>query len=504
MRSFFSFCLFLLIVLSGRAEAYRATANDSLALEGVWLQLDKTGSPTLYGKMFLPESRLYGFCMSRDFKSMSTWMMADYKVQNDSVYHEHVFFHSSINYQRDITMHYRMLNDSTLATDYTDVYPNGQKVTVAELWRKVNTPMDVWTEDTWHSAYQEAQENFGRLPNNGQSLEEKGTELYGLAEEFIQKKQIGRANETLLIRAEMDTTNLDWQLDVLNFYLSINAAPAMAEKISNRAIRLSQSLATSHTDSIMFKAYVNQAFLFHQRGNNGLEETIQSARKAIDIEKASNRPARKVVGLLYFLMASSYMGLNDFESTANYARQCIDVFEKSLDVSNAQKAEGYYLLAIALWQSGQYRKANEELIAATQLLVGENGQQQTKLSLVNLLRYQNYRDLLEKSPHDKNALKEFQAFMADKMVCAEIADRNNEWGLLGSYYVLEADDWDMEHLVSMNGDDAKRTKHYLLQKDGVNYRVNLKEGQKLNANMHVVTVDGKWKKQILRQWKKSK
>ena len=56
----------------------------------------------------------------------------------------------------------------------------------------------------------------------------------------------------------------------------------------------------------------------------------------------------------------------------------------------------------------------------------------------------------------------------------------------------------------MNRDDAKRTKHYLLQKDGVNYRVNLEEGQKLNANMHVVTVDGKWKEQILRQWKKLK
>ena len=84
------------------------------------------------------------------------------------------------------------------------------------------------------------------------------------------------------------------------------------------------------------------------------------------------------------------------------------------------------------------------------------------------------------------------------------ACRNNEWSLLGSYYILETDDWDMEHLVSMNGDDVKKTKHYLLQKDGVNYRVNLKEGQKLNANMHVVTVDGKWKEQILRQWKKLK
>lgn len=478
------------------------TQTKPTAIEGNWLQLGQNGMPTLYGKTFLPNGRLYGFCLSKDMSNVSTWILADYKVLSDSVYQEHVFFHTTIAYQRDITMTYYLENDSMLVTTYTDVYPNGQIVPVTERWKKFDAPTDYWTDDIWASAYQQALVDFGRAPREGQSVAEKGKVLYDSFQGYLNNRQLDRANETLLIRAELDTTNVEWQNEVLNFYLGINATPAIFEKISNRYIRLCKSVAESPTDTLLFYAYMKQGLLYLKRGANNLTEARHSLQNAIDIENASKRPTRKDAGMAFFFMAGTYINSGDFESAYNYANQSTSILDMAPDAGNVQKGEAHYLSAMALSGLKQYEKSNEEIEIAAPLFVDDKGQPLPKLSEINMLKFINFNKLIKQNSKDKHISKAFQYFMEDKMLCVEISDLNNKWELRGEYYVLECDAWDMDHLSTPY--DMQEIRHFLLQKDGKNYDINLEKEEKMGATPRVVSLDIQWKQQILKQWRNYK
>lgn len=491
---------FLLLVLMLIPLTMRVQAKPT-PLEGMWLQVGQDDVPTLYGKVFLPDGRLYGFCFSKDFKNTATWIMADYKVVDDSVYQEHVFFHSDINYQRDISFNYFKENDSILITSYTNYYPNGQKMLITERWKKVKDSLDKWTNDAWKSEYQKALTDFGRVPREGQSIADKGKELCDTYQRYYDRQQMDQANEALLIRAELDTMNLEWQNDVLAFYQNINVTPSIAEKISNRAIRLSKSVAKSPTDTTIVNAYFLQGMIFMKRGPNGFADAKRSLQKVIGLEKASNRPAKKSTGLVYYTMAM--LNGENPEAMYEYASQCATILDAAPDADNQQKGEGHYLVALALKGLKEFEKSNKELELVIPLFLNDKGEPLPKLAEIHLIMFLNFMDLLKQGTLSKNTYKDFLKFMEDKMLCLEITDPLNKWQLKGDYYIMEVNNWDMDHLTTaMKGKESAR--HIKLQKDGKFYSIDLEENQEIDANLRMVTSDHEWKQQLLKQWRKNK
>ena len=458
----------------------------------------------LCGKIFLPDGKMYGYCMDRSFTNMSTWLMGDYRSLSDSTYQEHVFFHSTISYQRDITMSYRLVNDSLLETTYTDLWSNGQKVPMTEQWVRTHLNIAEGLGDSiisnWSQLHEEALTNFKRKPDAGKTLEQTGEELGERYQQLVQNRQLDRAYETVLVRAEMDTTNLQWQQDVLDFYSLTNSAPSMAEKITNRAIRLTTQQAPTPTDTAVVAAYRTQAAIYSKRGDNGTIETRKSISKAIEIEEASNRLPSKTAGVNYLLRAMTYMPDKDFERMYADASRAVDIFERAADTDNEQRGNGYFIKAIALAELQRNSEAIGCLNQAVPMFTDPMGQPMEKLQReIYPMMVQLYGKMLNTDANTKKVASELGSFMEDKILCADMQASQNEWGLNGTYYVMEVDDWTIEDQNRVP--NIEKPKHFLLQKDGIHTAVYLKEGQKLGGAMRVAATGKKWKKQLIRNWK---
>lgn len=475
---------------------------------GTWMMDGGLSSKTsIYGKWYMPTGKLYGYCLNVVSDNMSTWLLGDYDVEGDSVIHEHLFFHTTIAYQRDISFNYRMETDSTMTTTYTDILPNGERRMVSEQWSKMPTVLTDWLKDSIEELYQQECEKapieFGRKPSGNKTVEEMGRELFDNYQRQMKSGQLDRAYETILIRAEMDTTNMRWQADVLDFYTQTNTAPSMAEKITNRYIRLAEQQAASPTDTSVVDAYVQQAIVYSKRGNNGLEETRKSVDKAIALEELSNRPPRKNTGMSYYLKALTYMSDGKWDEMYDYAKKAYGTIVKAPGTSLMDRGEALFFMSIPLLQQKKYADAIGCLKQSVPLFVDSVGKQIPKVEAqIYPLMFLTYGLWHKNSQEAKKLEKEYLEFMSDKLFCVDMTGVPNEWGLKGKYYVMERDNWNMDSSYAFSNED--QSYRLVLQKDGNHVTITLPKGQSLNGAMCMAVVDKKWRNQVLKNWKSYK
>ena len=224
--------LFVLIV-SGLLSL-TAMAQQS-ALVGTWQQLDNNGNPTTNVKIFMPDGKLLGQCFNDDFTVSSVWFMSNYKVVNDSSFVDHEFYHSNILYQRDYFFTFHKESDNVLVTSYIDNRNSALGSPVMERWKKMDSTMPTFTDAEWEALHQKSLVEFDRLPKEGQTVEQYADVLYKDFERYKSQNNQVRANEALLMRAELDTMNLKWQNDVILYY---NMQLAVSGWPSNRPRRL--------------------------------------------------------------------------------------------------------------------------------------------------------------------------------------------------------------------------------------------------------------------------
>ena len=194
------------------------------------------------------------------------------------------------------------------------------------------------------------------------------------------------------------------------------------------------------------------------------------------------------------------MPAGEFDVIQDYALKSIDIMEKASDVSEQQKGEAYFLLAMSQMQTGHLQEAIDILTNKVQKqFVDEQGQPMPRVyGDVWPLIVENYEDLLLKNPKDKKVLKAYREFLADKMICAKFEATNRELNVWGEHYVMERDSWTVENPIVV----ASHAKHYLLLKDGEFTDVNFKsEDDRLGATFLVVPCDAAKKQELIRQWK---
>ena len=174
-------------------------------------------------------------------------------------------------------------------------------------------------------------------------------------------------------------------------------------------------------------------------------------------------------------------------------------------MSAKQLGDAYFMKGMILSGKEQNREAIDVMLQkAVPLFVEEQGKPMPKIEMeIHPVVFSLYGRMLEKAPKDKKLIKEFQRFMADKVMCGLVINNTgkaHEAGLEGEYYVMEADDWNVESLAAFE----RGCKHFVLQKDGKHTEIDLEEDQELGAQMLVKTVDPSYKQQIVKLWKNYK
>lgn len=116
--------------------------------------------------------------------------------------------------------------------------------------------------------------------------------------------------------------------------------------------------------------------------------------------------------------------------------------------------------------------------------------------------FQLYVKMLNTDVKNKKLAAELSDFMKDKILCTDIQNNQNEWGLSGTYYVMEIDEWNVDSPEILP--NLTMPKHFLLQKEGIHTSVDLREGQRLESSIRITVTDKKWKKLLIQNWKKYK
>ena len=471
---------------------------QSPKLEGAWVKLTPDMTYTSYGKVFLPDGKFYGVSFSKDMKNYSTWIMGSYKMLNDSTYLERDDFNSSITYQHDIIHVFKWESDSIFVSRYSERKSNGVLIPDTEIWKRIDFPIQDVVAN-WDSLYQQALVSFGRVPREGQTVAQFADELYKDSERFKKANNMERANEALLIRAELDTTNLEWQRDVLLFYVN-KALPASADKYANRILWLAEQQAPSPTDTLVVEAYRLRGYLYQSA--IGLDRTyaeqVQRAfKKSLELQKASGRPLSVSDGMSLKSLAYVELALKDNDASLNSINQAIDLLENTSGVLDEQKGDTYVLKAFILSKSNRYQESNDVLFNKALPLFPDTPDQPSpkRINEIYPQVFSNYISLMCAQPKDKRVVKDYEKFMADKVVMASLYGMN-KYQLQGEYYVMESDNWTMEKPTCF--EDAR---HLVLQKDGSHVVADYEEGEKPFIAMLVKTVAPSEKQRIIKLWK---
>ncbi len=474
-----------------------ATAQQS-DLVGSWQLLDANGNPRTYVKVFMPDGKLLGQSFNDDFTVSSVWFMSNYKVLNDSSYADHAFYHSNILYERDYYVTFHKESDSLLVSTYIDYRMNNLGAIMTERWKKMNRELPVYTDAEWKALQQKSMAEFDRLPQEGQTVEQYAQKLYDKAQDYQKSNKLDRACEALLMRAELDTTNLAWQKDAAQFFLYRHMAPAAAEKIVNRIIRLAEAQAPTPTDTSVVRAYRNLAYMYSYRGNNALPQVRSTINKVIDMETKAGHQPSEGYGLDYYVLAETYLPEGNFKVMGDCIEKCINILEKVPNVFKAQMGEAYMLKGISLIRTDRIHEGIEVLLnQAVPNFLAEDSPVKEKVPLmVYPLVFNAYGDLIEKNPKDKNLLKEYQQFMADKLLVAVFNSTDKKRNLFGEYYVVENGSWNVENPVP-SFDNLR----FVLQKGDEHMEVVKDSEDEQVGIMRIDIVDAAKKQEVINKWK---
>ena len=471
-----------------------ATAQQSVLI-GSWQQLDSNGFPTTNVKVFMPDGKLLGQCFNEDFTVSSVWFMSNYKVLNDTSFVDHEFYHSNISYQHDYFFTFYKENDSVLVTKYIDHRNDGVGAIMQERWKKMNSPLPVFTDAEWEALHQKSLAEFDRLPKEGQTVEQYADELLNKA---LGTNRLDRIIESLVIRAELDTTNLRWQQDALMGFTQNHISPSIAEKIVDRAIRLAEATAPTPSDTTVTDMYRLKALLFAYRDPTVLGTGIKIQEKLVELEDQRGVPTG-VYGYDCSNLALIYNSLGDYEKGYECAAKAVNIYEQLPDVPNLQKGTAYFYQVKALANTKRLREAIDlALDKVVPLFTNEQGEVNDILTTeVYPVVYGCYHLLNEADPKDKKLIKEAEQFMSDKLLYCVFKSTDKDLNLFGEYLVLERGEWNVEDPVL----NVSSTKHILLKKGDEYISLDLKDDQEFNAPPIIRPVDAATKENIIKQWK---
>ena len=224
------------------------------------------------------------------------------------------------------------------------------------------------------------------------------------------------------MRAELDTTNVDWQLEAgwfINYYLA-DYEEAMA----------------------LYKRALDSAI--EQFGENNSE-----------------------VATSYNNIGGVYDSQGNYAKALEYCNKALEIFLSVFGENHPNVFTSYCNIGITYYMQGLYSEAKTNLLKAVEIgktfLNVDDVNMQTLLSLL-------YRSQIRSSSPETD---EYSSFMSDKAFTAKVVSDEtpaSRYGMSGEYYLLEFADWNFESLTDLfdKNDELKdKPKDIVVMKDGV-------------------------------------
>lgn len=318
--------LFILLLVGMNMSVLAQERLNENPLVGMWDYTGNDGSLSSSGKIFLPDGHMYGYRFNQDRKELGTWIMADYEMVNDSTYIEKCLLHSTITFQTDIEMTFHLSEDGqTLTTVFTYIYPNNQHVQTQETWQRNILNEQKYMErvaQNWDALYVQGRKDFGLYPSEEETLEERGEKYYSLYQNAIKNNNLDAAYQLILIRAELDPKNMQWQQDAVNFFMRTRSAPTPARKYAKRYRNLVQERAANVRDTTLQKSIL-MLFLL----TNNPVEKYKVLEEHLQKEEACNEPPTIYTLILYAQACGFSFQEKRYEATYDYALKAIKVHD---------------------------------------------------------------------------------------------------------------------------------------------------------------------------------
>lgn len=463
---------------------------------GMWQILNTDGTPGKYGKIFMPDGKLYGYRLEGNDSTMKTWIMGRYRVTSHNKYSENIEYHIDMQYMGQLDFNYSIDSKrELLTTDYTFYGFDGKPIpSVFEKWGRRALADDLLKDinENWDKLLSEAREaSYYSIPND--TLRNSMADL--LFKNVMESKEKGPAQASMLmLRAEMDTTNIDWLKDVVEYISFLNMAPSIGEKYTRRLIELSKTKATMSTDTSIVKALGYHGLLFLNQGRT--DESKKIIRQAISLEEKSGRPANMRRGLLYMYLCGASM--NEGNASMAYQNACnaTEIFEKSTDTPSCQKAIAYEAKAVAKFLQGDATTCLQHLEESIPLFVGEEGKAELEGSVFPMA-FGCYGLLCKENPKDKNVRHRYQKFMEDKLLLAIKTQYSSD-----TCYIFEIDDWNMNSPYAFDIIRENMKSLLICRGDKFYIKEVVPEGGKESENaIHIVVVEKTEKKRMMKLWK---
>ena len=157
-------------------------------------------------------------------------------------------------------------------------------------------------------------------------VEEMARRCYSFYEMFLLQHQNDSAAHYLELRASLDTTNVEWQLDVgefwINYYGNINNAWSFIHTASRHV-----KTQTYIKPSLVSQCYNDIGYLYMIK--NDKQKALEYYKYALDNQQKHFGEDDVALGLYYNNIALVYNYMNDIPNSKLYFKKAIDNWEKN-------------------------------------------------------------------------------------------------------------------------------------------------------------------------------
>ena len=187
-----------------------------------------------------------------------------------------------------------------------------------------------------------------------QQLEDIANDCYKKYERFRLEYQNDSAAYYLELRASLDTTNVDWQLEVGSFISNYIANYDKALEYYNRALRnaLTQH-GESHPD--VATSYYNIGYIYSKQGN--FDEALNFYQKALGIWLQLYGETHPDVASSYNNIGGVYLDQGNYDEALNFYQKALEIFLQVYGESHPNVATSYNNIGNVYYYQGNYDEA---------------------------------------------------------------------------------------------------------------------------------------------------
>ena len=235
-------------------------------------------------------------------------------------------------------------------------------------------------------------------------IEEMARRCYSYYELFAARFENDSAARYLELRARLDTTNVQWQLDAGEFFRKYIADYDKSMKFYNIALR--QALAKGDKGmSESATVYGHVAELYYDKGDYTKAQDYNN--KVLSMRQKLFGKEHADIAESYFQMAAVYRKMGDYPKAMEYHKKALTMREKLFGPEHADVATSYHNIGTVYYSQGDYAKALEHFnkaLAIREKIFG-NEHPDVAASYLRIANvYDDYSDYAKALDYHKKAL----------------------------------------------------------------------------------------------------